>query len=357
MEKEATVYLVDNDFSGHHNIYLNTLANNIKFAKNISKEVKFADSRKNIRFHYDRYKFIRNIIKETNINKSNNSDIIHILTLDTLYRSQKFIKYLLKKCKVIATLHHIPNKKKLITNLIKISKVIDVIIVHSDYLRDELLKYGIKNVSVINYPSFYSYSDKNKNYIKSEMNINNEKIIISALGGTRFDKGLDILLESLGGLTEEWKKNIIVNIAGKEEYFKRDFIVSKLNNIGIEYKLNLNFMSDSEFCENVIISDIIVLPYRNSFTGNSGPMTEAIINNIPIITPMNTNIGFITNNNNLGVTFINEDSNSLAQSIEYILNKNFSYNSKSHKYRDKLTKERFIKEYKKIYIEMNKNLI
>ena len=58
-------------------------------------------------------------------------------------------------------------------------------------------------------------------------------------------------------------------------------------------------------------------------TGNSGPMTEAIVRQIPSIVPKGSNLGYIVENYNVGITFLQEDSKDLARVIEKCcLNKN-----------------------------------
>lgn len=90
-----------------------------------------------------------------------------------------------KNKKYIGTLHLIPKDKFRSRLLRRFSKRFLYIIVHSEFLKDELDKIGINNVKVIDYPSFI-----NIDTLSSLEAMERKEIIISCLGGTRNDKGL-----------------------------------------------------------------------------------------------------------------------------------------------------------------------
>jgi glycosyltransferase involved in cell wall biosynthesis len=254
----------------------------------------------------------------------------------------------------MGTLHHMPQNKIKMLFLKLWSNRLDCIIVHSEYIKEQLLLEGIKNVKVIDYPSFYDYSQyPSKEVIRKNLNIPDEKVVISALGGTRFDKGLDILLESFRFLNSKDKNKILLNIVGREETFKKEFILEKIQQYEINARIELGFVNDDDFVKNILISDYIVLPYRKIFTGNSGPMTEAIVNKIPIISPEYGNLGYLSQKYNLGETFNNEDSNSLAMALMRSTQKN-EYNNRD--YRERLNVPSFVTGYEKIYKELNQNV-
>lgn len=91
---------------------------------------------------------------------------------------------------------------------------------------------------------------------------------------------------------------------------------------GIRARLNIRPLTDEEFMENVEISDYMVMPYRCNMTGNSGPMTEAIVRNIPSIVPAESNLGYIAEHYHVGICFKQENAIDLACSITNCLKKN-----------------------------------
>lgn len=340
------VFLVDNKYTGHHKVYLDTL-NTIDKTINSTIEMEFERRKTTLKFFIDRQKFISELLLSLN-SKQNKIDkkIVHLLYIDELY-SNPFLPNLNKYFKVIGTLHHYPhNKVKM--KLFKIfAKKIDTIVVHSEYIKKRLVENNINNVEVIHYPSFYDYSNlPDANSLKKSMGFQDDKIIISALGGTRYDKGLDILLESFKYIPDKYKEQVILNIVGKEETFKSAYINECIKKYAIISRVDLGFVSDEEFMSNVLISDYIILPYRNNFTGNSGPMTEAIINRIPIIGPNNGNLGYLSNKYNLGITFKPEDPVSIAESITQTIDNKVEINSE---YSDKLTISYFVEKYEELY--------
>lgn len=336
------VEICENRVLGHHSMYFNSLLkiNGVKL-KFIDMEV--SEDKKNIYLYFNsRKKLLKEYLKS-------NEKIVHILTGDYIYILPIIRKISSKRKKVIMTIHHVPHNKFKLLLLKNFSKKIDVIVVHSIFLKEELSKVGIKNVEVIDYPSFHDYSliDK-KETIKKKYNISTTKTVISLLGGTRNDKGADILLESLNYLDDEKKSNITINISGKEEYFTKEFILKNLKNV--DFKLNLKELTDEEFCENVLITDIMIMPYRKTFGGNSGPMTEAIVNKIPCIAPRELNIGKIITQNNIGETFECENSKDLAEMIKKVMDSSEQYYKEN--FHEMLTETIFLQAYEKLYFKL-----
>lgn len=340
------IKLCENTKDGHHGIYL------INLQKLNNTEERFVNEKleNNNKKIYLYLKSRKNLLKKYFFDKQG---IYHLLYLDNLYIFPQ-IKKLNKKRKILGTLHFVPENKIKTILLKNFAKKIDLIVVHSEILKQRLYDAGIKNVEMVDYPSFYDYSAiKSKEKLKKEFRLEN-KIILTALGGTRSDKGLDILLESFKYLNSELKEKVVLNIAGKEETFKKEFIVQKSKENKINIREKYGFLTDEEFMENVLLTDIMIMPYRKIFGGNSGPMTEAIVNKIPCITPKGLNIGDLTEKYDLGLTFECENPKSLAETIEkMILNKekNEFFTSDYHK---KLTVENFLKSYEEIYSKLEK---
>lgn len=341
------VYILDNVFDGHHTVYMNALEK-IKIVNNISKPQSLEKNK---------VKFIKYIIQRRNILKYglknvNNEEILHLLYLDPLYIVGPFFRNSKNK-KIIATLHHYP-QTKIKENLLSIfSKKIDTIIVHSEYLKSKLNSIGIDNIEVIDYPVFNEYDTNGIDMIKQELGIDSKKYIISALGGTRYDKGLDILLEAFEHISEELKEKIQLNISGKEESIKSDYIIDKCKKLNINYRLKLDYISDEEFYKNVKVSDAIAIPYRKIFNGNSGPMTEGVYQSKPIIAPNSYNLGYLMNKYNLGITFESENPENLALAIEKLIKDGWKPNESSNEYKEKLKLEYFINKHEDIYSRYN----
>jgi glycosyltransferase involved in cell wall biosynthesis len=348
------VFIADNQMSGHHKTYIDILKKN-EFVVDISININFENSKKRIiRYIYDRWKYLYDVKKNIDNQKNTDFKILHFLYFDNLYVIP--IGFILKTIPAykVVTLHHVPiNKFKKL--MLKIScRFIDKIVVHSEILKNELNKINIKKVHVIEYPSYYNYKElKDRNIYRKKNDINNKQIVVSALGGTRYDKGLDILLEAVSMLDGEMRSRIVINIAGKEEYFKRDYINKISSEKNLKIRILFGYLSDLEFMENVILSDIVVLPYRRTFYGNSGPMTEAIKNKIPVIASDNDNFKFYIDKYNAGEIFNAESHKDLAcilQKTIYNIKEDIYYVEHSKKeLNNQFSVAKFIYSHRKLY--------
>lgn len=326
--------LIDFSREGHHKIYQESLLK-IKYLELLIFEESFS-------FKKDKFKILKKMLKAIYLEKDED---IHYLTLDFLYK-YPLLKRINKNRIVVGTLHKEPNsffKKILLKNF---SKKITKIIVHSEFIKNKLNEIGIYNVQVIEYPSFYDYSKLKKENLRKQEKVEG-KIVISCLGGTRFDKGLDILLKAFEYIDEDIKNKILLNIIGKEEYFKKDYVDQMVQKNKINIKFKYDFVTDEEFMKNVLITDIMVMPYRKIFGGNSGPMTEAVVNKIPSLVPSGTNIGNLVEKYNLGDTFESENPKDLAKVLSRMIKEKKEYFTTI--YNEKLTLEKFIKSHEEIY--------
>lgn len=348
------IFLVDlkNDIIGHYHI--------MKVLSSIDETVEIDTSERKIRFKKNPILFFKeriNIIKRTSIlikEQSNNSKvIIHYLTVDKFYFLYMFFPSYIKNNNIVATLHHIPSNFLLIYALKRFSKFTKCILVLSEYLKIELNKMNINNVVAIQHPTFYNYrSIDNKQLLRDRMNLKNNDLIFSFLGGTRFEKGLDILLESFNYLQEEEKKKIILNIAGVENDFNREYIENKVKQYNIKCRLTLRRLSDKDFMENVVISDYVVIPYRKTFNAMSGPLSEAFSQGINCILPrygIFKYYGEIQKNNNL--MFESENPESLAKCISYSIRHTCTLDDNVIRM---FQKETFTKNVNDLYKQFNK---
>lgn len=314
-----TVYLVDlvNDVVGHYHIMkaLHTIPNTVELD---TKEVKYSIGSP-LHFFKERIRIIRyigNTISQPDVQPS----VVHFITADKFY----FLPFLFgskyQKHKVLATIHRIPESPLLRCLLQWFAQRVSVIIVLSDYLLQELNRMEIRNAMVIPHPAFHDCSDVPKQTLRHIHCITDNDIVFSVLGGTRYDKGLDIVLEAFKYIPEVDKKRIILNVAGKEQDFKRTFIMDKVSEYHIRLLDNIRILSDVEFTENIAISDYVVIPYRRTFNATSGPMSEAFGNRIPCILPSHGVFQMYGTQQGKELVFETENSESLARCMMRAIN-------------------------------------
>lgn len=241
-----------------------------------------------------------------------------------LYFDPFILQYLLLKSniKIVNILHWYPNNKiKIFLLSILRSNKRDQIIVHTEDIKKKVNKVNNRiTVNKISYPIKTISVDKNRNNLLRELkipiNISNNKLLLY-FGGTRHDKGIDILLEALKFVNT----NITILIIGKEEEFTQTYIKAKLNllNDNIQYFLRLEYIPEEDVYKYFEISDVVVLPYRSYFNGESGVLTDAIQTGKPVIVPNIIHFPAIINTYNNGIVYKAENPIELAKSIDNLL--------------------------------------
>lgn len=318
------------------------LRKNIKF--NI---VKFKDKSKLIRYIYE----LKNIFKIIRYCKKNDIKKLVVMHLDSniLWCYLFYWLFRLNKIKVIGVEHWFPNNKLKI-RIYKILSERITIIVHTKDIFDKTIKLNkkVKNLNLINYPvTNVEFIDSKT--AKLKLGINNNNFTLLYFGGTRIDKGIDILINALKYFNEE----INLVIAGKEEHFKKDYIVTELNKYNnINLILNLKFIRENDIKYYFNACDCVVIPYKKYFNGESGIFTEAINYGKALIVPDIIHFPKILDNEQNGVIFKVENYKDLAEKL-FIMKKNIYYFKKNaikyqKIYREEHSIENFVNGYKRV---------
>lgn len=264
-------------------------------------------------------------------------DVIHFLDGDSAMRYFDIGYRYLQKFHTVVTFHHLfPGKLREIS-VKRILNSVSMAVVHTDEIKETFYSYGCENVVCIHYPCFLPLKCNEKEKKESKT--------LLALGGTRYDKGLDLLLDALNMISEEFQ----LIIAGKEEFFTRAFIEKAIEPYKNKVLLNLKFLSSKEVEDYLEDADIIVLPYRKQFDGASGPMCEGAFLGKQIIGPNHGSLGAAIRKNHIGVTFESENTKDLARCIEQSLREEFFYDEIAKEYQKSLNPEEFFRKHESLY--------
>ena len=270
------------------------------------------------------------------------------LNYDSIYLVPQLVKKLTRRFKFsVAVLHWFPRKKMQHLFLKESSKCFNCIVVHSEFIKKELNSIGINNVQVIDYPCFCKI---NVNDLSYEKKVYRKKFL--CLGASRIDKGYDVLADSFSYLDENTKNMCEFVIAGKEQDISYDMIKNKAKENGVNINIVDDVISDEDYWKYILEADIVLLPYKKIFSGNSGPMTDGIYANRYILGPDKGNIGYLINKYNLGSTFEIENSKSLAAEISKI---SVSDTTCNHSYKEKLEVSSFIQSYKELFEKLKRS--
>lgn len=340
------IYLIDptTEVYGHHIVYLNSLLR-ISNTKALQIGVDIARVKPSFMTIFKYYLAIRKQLKA--VPKGN---VAHLLYSDIYYKIPFLSSRLFKRNKTIVTIHSCPHGKMKHWLMKNFCKRVAAVIVHSEYIKVQLEAMGLDNIHCIDYPSFYDYSKiPSREELKEREGIKKSDVVFSALGGIRADKGLDILLEAFKYMDGDYKRRIILNIAGREGSLTAAKVAEICERYGIRSRLNIRPLTEEEFMENVEISDYMVMPYRHNMTGNSGPMTEAIVRRIPSIVPSGSNLGYIAEHNQVGMVFKQEDPKDLARVLCLACDLSYRCNEE---YAKNLEESVFLEKHRMVYKEI-----
>lgn len=344
------IMYVDASTDGHHLTYLNYLlqaASSSSFAvipkdgekvRGRVREISIQGIR-SLGDYGDWMKKLRTIAKEEK------PDIIHFLDGDTMMRNFGRELSRFKDSGIVITFHHLFEGKARELSMKRMLKYADSGVFHTEEIRRRIEKLGCGNTECVPYPCFLDVP------MGESGKYQNNPPVLLALGGTRYDKGLDILLEAL----QQTEKQFRLVIAGKPEDFDEEFIQQRTESYRDNVKYCLHFLSDEEVRGFLMEADIIVLPYRKIFDGASGPMCEGIYLGKTIVGPDHGSLGKIIRQSHTGYVFESENVDKLASCLNYALHHPCFYDLEARKAQQELRPELFTERYMRIYEKVLQN--
>lgn len=336
------VLFVDSGRGGHHAIYLNNLVKSSVFQSICClPEKNDGNNAKQYIIKYDPRKgiisYVRWMKEIASIAEMEQVDIVQFMQMDSIMRYFALGFRLLKNYKVTVIYHHFWEGFLRKLSYIRINKKVDSAVVHTQHIMNNLVAYGVNKVQKYEYPGFGKICDKVEKH---------SPVRLLAFGSTRYDKGLDILLEALNFVEEDF----LLYIVGKEVHFDIKYIKEHIVQYKEKVYLDLRYVDDEEKEKYFLETDIVVLPYRRIFDGASGPLTDGVIKEKAIIGPNHGSIKRLIEENHIGYTFDSESSSSLAEVITKAVRSDFVYDEKAKNYKMFISPERMRKEYERLFL-------
>ena len=348
------VLYVDIETGGHHQTYLKALMD-IPEKENVLVLPEKIEGLKAKQYVFRKTDFFNKKLLEyykwteevKGIIKTEKPDVVHFLYGDVFYKYFGLgLEGLKKKYKVVNTIHALKKGKVGIVSLKRIMRLSSVGVVHTDAIFNEVKDAGIENIVHIEYPHFSTGYDIDKAGARKYYGLSENAFALGCIGGTRYDKGLDILLKALQGVNGDFE----LLIAGAEDAIKREIIEELARPYRDRVKLHLNFLTDEEFEMAIQAVDAIVLPYRKTFNGASGPLGEGVAKEKMIIAANHGSLGDIVEKNHLGYMFESENCEDLKKVLNTALQRRFfKYDAIDLNYINKISISAFQKEYSEIY--------
>ncbi len=338
------IMYVDTGINGHHPLYLNCLlraASEDSFAvlpestDRVWGRIRTAGSG-SVREASEYGRWMKELRQ---IAEKEKPDIIHFLDGDSIMRHFGRGLARLGAFGTVITFHHLFQGKLREISLKRMLHHADAGVVHTESMLRRIKGFGCGNVSCVPYPCFLdALPGAGEAY-------QNEPPVLLALGGTRYDKGLDILLNALKRIDIPFQ----LIIAGRTEDFDEAFIRKRTETYRDRVELYLRFLKEEEVKEFLERADMVVLPYRKSFEGASGPMCEGIYLGKTIVGPAHGSLGETIRKTHTGYTFESEDEKNLSECIEYALKHPCIYDETALLAQRSLRPELFAKKYMEIY--------
>lgn len=350
------ILLCERSMSGHRKTYIQYLEKNIEytmytFAPDIISEsdehsIIYKKVLKNELLEY-----IRWVIEIKKIVDLKQIDIVHVLDGDSIMKffGLGFSWWNVKQ-RVITYHHFFEGMLRKISYRMMSKKAICV--VHTADVADLMMKTGVKNVKVCGYPAFQFDSISKRESISSKeyFGIEANESVIGIIGGLSSYKHIIQFLEALSECNFQYK----ILLCGKVEDIDSEKLNEKLKRLDKRVISKLSFLSQEDYENAIVASDIIFCIYGHEFDGASGLLTDGVCAKKMILSCKHGSLGSITTKNELGLTVECDSKNEVQNAIEDALKrcKSFEYTEKAEKFRDSLKPSFFVERYSEIYREM-----
>ncbi|MCI9621916.1 MAG: glycosyltransferase family 4 protein [Lachnospiraceae bacterium] len=338
------IMFVDTSTYGHHLVYLNNLlqaASGESFAVLPKNQEAVAGRcimipKPAIRSFSSYRKWIKDLRKTV---EEEHPDIIHFLDGDTIMRYFGWGFTGFGDCRIVITFHHFfPGRLRKISMKSMLKRAAAGVF-HTENIAEKVKAFGCGNVYCIPYPCFLNVPMQRGEGYKSD------PPVLLALGGTRHEKGLDLLLEALDFIEQPFHLIIAGGVTDFDEHFVEKAVQKYHQNV----EWNLRLLTDEEVLDYMQRSDIIVLPYRRVFDGASGPMCDGVYLGKTILGPNHGSLGELIWKYHVGYTFESESTADLIRGLSTVLSAPFIYDGTAEEYQKALSPEKFKASYLKLY--------
>lgn len=234
-----------------------------------------------------------------------------------------------KGVRVILSVHEILPHKPFMGGRIdmKIIKMLyesaDLLLVHSNLLKRELMSLchvSAAKIRVVPHGFFeLARSPVDTVSLRKKYHVPSDKKVLLFFGSIRENKGLDILLNAMREMTEDFYLLIAGQTAGASEK-PAEHYAELIRESGINNSVRWvnRYIADEECSEVFKLADAIVLPYKRTFHAQSGVLNLAIGYEKPCVVSDAGGIGETVRDYNLGVVVSPEDVGDLQRGIRSV---------------------------------------
>ena len=190
------------------------------------------------------------------------------------------------------------------------------IFVHHDEVATSLHKtIPGRYIEIVPYPSepLPQISLEVRDKFRASLGISDGEMLLFCFGGTRHDKGADLAIECLARLPAKF--HLLVAGQAVQHHSTDLFSMAMSANVEDRVHLILRYIEDDEVAVMFQSCDIVLLPYRRTFSGQSGPLAQGASTGRPIVSADLPVLGSVVRQFGLGETFNAEDVASMELAI------------------------------------------
>ena len=220
--------------------------------------------------------------------------------------------------------HALVNLRYEIRQLQRLYRACDVLFVHSEYQKRDLIDFAGVNADrvliVPHGPYSYGPPSASKEELRHRYGIPLNKQVALFFGDIRPDKNLDLLLRAM----VPYKDRLLLFVAGRPKGGAKSTCRdwgSFVAQLGLRdaVHLDLQYIPDQKVADYFELCDWVVLPYSSSFTSQSGVLNVAIAHRRPVLITETPTIREALAECPVGVAAMPDDLLSLRKGIEQFL--------------------------------------
>ncbi|MHB1991933.1 glycosyltransferase [Metallibacterium scheffleri] len=180
------------------------------------------------------------------------------------------------------------------------------------------LNYGNlkRDFDVVPYPSepLPQIPPETRDAFRTTLGISKQDTLLLCFGGTRHDKGADLAVKCLARLPASFH----LLIAGPPVHFQSSDLLLLACKANTESRLHLilRYIQEDEVAAIFNSSDVVLLPYRRTFSGQSGPLTQGACAGRTVVSAALPVLGDTVRKFKLGQTFNPADIDGMALAIQ-----------------------------------------
>jgi glycosyltransferase involved in cell wall biosynthesis len=195
-------------------------------------------------------------------------------------------------------------------------------ITHASKVKDSLLELELttkKSLPVIPWGVDTPSVIREKTEARRILGIDEKQIIFGFFGYLLPQKGFDFILDIWPSVAEKYVLLVVAHADGTK---MEEQIIDKIKKKGIENRVIFDFgyVSEEKLGLYIRSCDATLLPYKKTFQGESGILSQSCAYQIPVIAADVGTVGQTVQNGGIGIVFEAESSPALQNAIEKFIN-------------------------------------